>query len=94
MQLVALNVRLTGPECADMRAMLRTAMELGAEVVGGCPHLDPDPVPYHDITLLLAAELGRPIDLHTDETLNQPRYEPTTSLAHLQERFGATVPIE
>jgi len=22
----------------------------------------------------------------------QPRYEPTTSLAHLQERFGATLP--
>jgi cytosine/creatinine deaminase len=36
-QLVALNVRLTGPECADLRAMLRAAMELGADVVGGCP---------------------------------------------------------
>jgi cytosine deaminase len=69
-QLVALNVRLTGPECADMRAMLRAAMELGADVVGGCPHLDPDPVAYHDLTLSLAAKLGRPIDLHTDETLD------------------------
>jgi cytosine/creatinine deaminase len=70
LQLVALNVRLTGPECADMRAMLRAAMEMGADVVGGCPHLDPDPVAYHDLTLSLAAEFGRPLDLHTDETLN------------------------
>jgi len=31
--------------------------------------LDPDPVAYH-ITSSLAAELGRPIDLHTDEALN------------------------
>jgi cytosine/creatinine deaminase len=69
-QLVALNVRLTGPECEDMRALLRAAMELGADVVGGCPHLDPDPVGYHTIVLALAAELGRPIDLHTDETLD------------------------
>jgi cytosine/creatinine deaminase len=69
-QLVALNVRLTGPECEDMRALLRAAMELGADVVGGCPHLDPDPVGYHAIVLALAAELGRPVDLHTDETLD------------------------
>lgn len=33
-QLVALNVRLTGPECEDMRALLRAAMEMGADVVG------------------------------------------------------------
>lgn len=70
LQLVALNVRLTGPECADMRALLRAAMELGVDVVGGCPHLDPDPVAYHEFTLSLAAEFGRPIDLHTDETLD------------------------
>jgi cytosine/creatinine deaminase len=70
LQLVALNVRLTGPECADMRALLRAAMEAGVDVVGGCPHLDPDPVAYHDLALSLAAEFGRPIDLHTDETLD------------------------
>jgi cytosine/creatinine deaminase len=70
LQLVALTVELTGPECAEVRAMLRAAMELGADVVGGCPHLDPRPVAYHDLTLSLAAEFGRPIDLHTDETLN------------------------
>ena len=69
-QLVALNVRLTGPECREMRALLRAAMEMGADVVGGCPHLDPDPVEYHSLVLSLAAEFSRPIDLHTDETLD------------------------
>src|SRR5215207_187044 len=47
LQLVALTVQLTGPECADLRAMLRAAMELGANVVGGCPHLDPRPIAFH-----------------------------------------------
>jgi cytosine deaminase len=84
-QLVALTVQLTGPECADLRAMLRAAMEMGADVVGGCPHLDPDPVAYHDLTLSLAAELGRPIDLHTDETLNPS----VLHLPHFAERVAA-----
>jgi cytosine deaminase len=70
LQLVALTVELTGPECANLRAMLRAAVELGADVVGGCPHLDQRPLAYHDLTLSLAAEFGRPIDLHTDETLD------------------------
>ena len=70
LQLVALvGVPLTGPEGADNRAALRAAMEIGADVVGGVPHLDPDPVAYHDLVLDLATEFGRPIDLHTDETL-------------------------
>ena len=86
LQLVALTVRLTGPECADLRAMLRAAMELGVDVVGGCPHLDPDPAAYHDLTLSLAAEFGRPIDLHTDETLN-PR---VLHLPHLAELVATT----
>jgi cytosine deaminase len=70
LQLVALTVQLTGPECAELRKLLRAAMELGVDVVGGCPHLDPRPIDYHDLTLSLAAEFGRPIDLHTDETLD------------------------
>jgi cytosine/creatinine deaminase len=86
LQLVALNVRLTGPGCADMRAMLRAALEMGADVVGGCPHLDPDPVAYHDLILSLAAEFGRPIDLHTDETLNPA----VLHLPHLAELVAKT----
>jgi cytosine deaminase len=70
LQLVPLPVKLTGPECAEVQAVLRKAMELGVDVVGGCPHLDPDPVAYHQLALSLAAEFGCPVDLHTDETLD------------------------
>jgi cytosine/creatinine deaminase len=71
LQLVALaSVPLTGAEGAENRSMLRAAMESGADVVGGCPHLDPDPAACQETCLSLAAELERPIDLHTDETLD------------------------
>ena len=70
LQLVAMNVQMTGPEGAEMRALMRRAMELGVDVVGGCPHLDPDPIAYHHLVLSLAAEFGRPVDLHTDEDLD------------------------
>jgi cytosine deaminase len=69
-QLVALVERLTGPEGAEILALLRAAMQLGVDVVGGCPHLDPDPVAFHHLVLSLAAEFGRPVDLHTDEDLD------------------------
>jgi cytosine deaminase len=71
LQLVALvSVPLTGAEGAENRSMLRAAIESGADVVGGCPHLDPDPAACQETCLSLAAELERPIDLHTDETLD------------------------
>ncbi len=71
LQLVAFtDVPLTGVAGADNRALLRDALAAGADAAGGCPHLDPDPVGYQRIVLDLAAEYRRPIDLHTDETLD------------------------
>jgi cytosine deaminase len=49
---------------------LRAAMQLGADVVGGCPHLEDDGAEATDHFLAVAAEFGRPVDLHTDETLD------------------------
>jgi len=69
-QLVALTVGVTGVENAGVRAMLRDALEMGVDVVGGCPHLDDDPAACNEFALELATEFGRPIDLHTDETLD------------------------
>lgn len=81
LQLVGLVGRPTGgPEGAENRAVLRAALDLGLDVVGGCPHLDDDPAACLDATLELAAEYGRPIDLHTDENLD-PRSNGLEALA-------------
>jgi cytosine deaminase len=64
------TVPVTGAVGADNRSLLRAAMEAGADVVGGCPYLDPDPTASHKLFLGLGAEFGRPVDLHSDETLD------------------------
>lgn len=70
LQLVALiSPPTTGDAGAAMRAMVREAMAMGADVVGGAPHIDPDPAAATRELVALAAELGAPIDLHVDETL-------------------------
>jgi len=71
MQVVALVSRpFTGSAGAENRAFLRAAMEAGADLVGGAPHVDPDPPAALEFCLGVAAEYGRPVDLHMDETLN------------------------
>ena len=57
---------VTGLEGAGNRAALRDGMDAGADVVGGCPHLDLDPTAAMHFALEVAGELDRPIDLHTD----------------------------
>ncbi|MFG3546673.1 amidohydrolase family protein [Streptomyces sp. NPDC047725] len=63
---VAMPRVLTGLAGADGLAMLRDAVKMGADVVGGCPDLDPDPAGYVEAVLEVAAEHGCPVDLHTD----------------------------
>lgn len=71
LQLAALVSRpLTGAAGADNRAFLRAAMEAGADLVGGAPHVDPDPPAALEFCMQTAADFGRPVDLHMDETLN------------------------
>jgi cytosine deaminase len=67
LQVVALSYPLAGATGADNRARLRAALELGVDVVGGAPHIDPDPFGHMEVCLELAAEFGRPVDLHMDE---------------------------
>ena len=67
-QVVALTYPLAeGPGAADNRSLLREALELGVDVVGGAPHVDADPLRHMQICLQLAEEFGRPVDLHMDE---------------------------
>ncbi|CAM5729509.1 Amidohydrolase family protein OS=Streptomyces tendae OX=1932 GN=F3L20_03135 PE=4 SV=1 [Streptomyces tendae] len=63
---VAMPRVLTGVAGADGLAILRDAVKMGADVVGGCPDLDPDPTGYVEAVLEVAAEHGSPVDLHTD----------------------------
>lgn len=71
LQIVALTGwPVTGLAGADSRALLREAMAMGADIVGGCPHLDDDPGGANEVLLGIAADVERPVDLHTDETLD------------------------
>jgi cytosine/creatinine deaminase len=65
---------------------LKVALAEGADVAGGCPHLDPEPIGAVDACLDIAGEAGVPLDLHTDETLNPAML----TLEHLAERVLAT----
>jgi cytosine deaminase len=66
-QVVALSYPLAGAAGAENRELVRGALELGVDVVGGAPHIDADPVGHIEVCLELAAEFGRPVDLHMDE---------------------------
>ena len=59
---------------------MRDAVSLGVDVIGGCPHLTPDPVAETRWLLDLAEDAGLPVDLHTDEQLN-PRVLTVLALA-------------
>jgi cytosine deaminase len=81
LQLVALvSHPLDGQAGRDLRQALRE----GADVAGGCPHLDPAPDRAVAICLDAAGEAGAPLDLHTDETLNPQ----ALTLADLVPRTG------
>jgi cytosine deaminase len=64
------DLTITGADGARARAWLESALESGADVVGGAPGLDPDPAAAVDVLLSIAAAAGRPLDLHVDETLD------------------------
>ncbi|WP_433283740.1 amidohydrolase family protein [Pseudonocardia sp. CA-142604] len=56
---------LAGSEVPDV--VIGEAVARGIDVVGGCPHLAPDP--HHEVTRMLdvAERHGLPVDLHADE---------------------------
>jgi cytosine deaminase len=66
----AVSVPLSGAEGEPSRAMLCAAMEAGADVVGGAPHVDVDPLAATRELVAIAERYDAPIDLHTDECLN------------------------
>ncbi len=50
--------------------LLDQAVELGIDVVGGSPDLDPDPLTATRAAVSAAAAAGLPIDLHTDQSID------------------------
>ncbi len=72
-----------GHDAADQRALLRAAIDAGADLVGGCPHLERDGNSAKATAFFLetANDYAVGVDLHTDETL-----DPTSlDLVHLAE---------
>src|SRR4051794_37597540 len=70
-QIVALvSPPITGPDGGPNCRALDAAMAAGADLVGGVPHLEPDPRAAIAHVLDLAAATGRDVDLHMDETLD------------------------
>lgn len=60
---------VTGTAGKEHQALARDAVAAGIDVVGGCPHLDPDPRGAVEFLLGLAVEAGLPLDLHADENM-------------------------
>lgn len=58
---------LSGQAGADNRALARAAVAAGADVIGGCPHLDENPAEALRFLFELANELDVALDLHADE---------------------------
>jgi len=70
-QVVAFSHPLSGPAGTQSRRLLEAAVEAGADLVGGAPHLDPDPAESLAYCLRLAESAGLPVDLHMDENLGE-----------------------
>jgi cytosine/creatinine deaminase len=84
---------ILGEQGADQRALLREAIARGADVVGGCPHLEVGAVRAATETLLaIADELGVAVDLHTDETLD-PSADGLAELADIVTSTGFDRPV-
>ena len=72
---------VTGAAGKEHQALARDAVSAGIDVVGGCPHLDPDPHGAVEFLLGLAVESGLPLDLHADENVRPD----SSDLEHLSD---------
>ncbi len=61
---------MVGPDGELNRKALHDAIEFGADLVGGCPHLELDGAGSIAYDLATARAAGVPVDLHVDETLD------------------------
>jgi cytosine deaminase len=85
---------VAGAAGADQRALLLAALDLGADVVGGCPHLEDGGATRAatEALLTIAADRGAAVDLHTDEVLD-PTVLGLVDLAELVSMLGFPHPV-
>ena len=70
-QIVALtSIPITGPEGRENRRALAVALEVGVDLIGGCPHLDPDGTSLMSDAFAAASDARIGLDLHEDEVLD------------------------
>jgi cytosine deaminase len=66
--------------------LLREALALGADALGGAPYVDPDPIAHLDTLFRLAMAAGVPLDLHADFSDEPPTDPPGLTARHVAER--------
>jgi cytosine deaminase len=66
--------------------LLREALKLGADVLGGAPYVDPDPVAHLDTLFKMAVSAGVPLDLHADFSDDPPADPPGLTARNVAER--------
>jgi cytosine/creatinine deaminase len=85
-EVVSLTGWVSGDNETNRRLLRESVLMDSSVVVGGCPHLDTVANDATDIALDLAGELGRKLDLHTDENLQSD----SEDLRYLADRVLAT----
>ena len=83
---------LTGAQGAQRQSLALDAIAAGAQVIGGCPHLDDNPTQAIDILLQLAQDHNLPLDLHADENLRSTSHDLET-LADVALRTRPTIAL-
>jgi cytosine deaminase len=78
---------LAGSDVPD--AVMADAAARGVDVIGGCPHLAPDPHREVIRMLDLAERLGLPVDLHADEQTGVPPSDAGLDIVDLAEQVLA-----
>lgn len=83
---------LTGAQGAQRHSLALDAIAAGAQIIGGCPHLDDNPTQAIDILLQLAHDHNLPLDLHADENL-RPTSHDLETLADVALRTRPTIAL-
>ncbi len=92
-QIVALTSNpITGPEGRENRRALAAALEVGVDLIGGCPHLDPDGTTLMSDAFAAASDAGIGLDLHVDEVLD-PEVLYLRELARMVSDSGFAHPV-